>query len=127
HPRIVEVALRDQHQVPTQPRAERLDLESELLEKMNRRVIHDRMHGIDPQAVEVILGQPHERVVTEISAHLLAPIAVEVDGIPPRGAIAACEVRTETLQMIPDRPEMVVYDVEQHGEPACMTGIDQTL
>ncbi len=83
----------------------------------------DRMHGIQPQPVEAVLVQPHQRVVDEETTHLgLA----EVDGTAPWRAAAAVEERgCVLLQQIAHGPEVVVNHIQQHRHALPMRGVDQ--
>ncbi len=68
--RIVQVALRNQHQAPPGGRAETFCFHGQLLEKMNGGSIDKGMNGVEPQAVNVEVAHPHQRVVAKKAAHL---------------------------------------------------------
>ena len=89
--------------------------------------IDQRVHGIESEAVEVVVAQPHQRVVAEEPAHLVAAGAVEVDRVAPRRVVAVGEVRPKLAKVIPLWSEVVVDDVEDHGEPAGVTRVDKPL
>ena len=44
-----------------------------LFEKRHGRGVHEGVHGIEPQAVKVVVAQPHQGIVAEEPAHLLVP------------------------------------------------------
>ena len=52
-------------------------------------VVEDRVHGVEAQAVEVILLEPIERVVDEEVAHRPRLGAVEIDARRPRASDGA--------------------------------------
>src|SRR5690606_29439152 len=97
-----------------------------LFQKMNRRQIDERMHRVQAKAVDVIVAQPHERVIDKKAPDLVAARSVEIDGRPPRRVIAIRNVRPKSVQVIPGRSEVVIDDVENHGETAMVTGIDES-
>ena len=69
----------------------------------------------------------HMRRCRRRSGGPVAAGALEVDGVAPRGAVAACEVRAELAGVVSDWPEVVVDDVENHGETAVMAGVDEAF
>src|ERR1700688_2554418 len=58
-PRLVEVTLGDQNQMAAERSCEDLDFGGELLEKMDRAGVEERVHGVDAQTVEMVVPQPH--------------------------------------------------------------------
>ena len=42
----------------------------ELLQDVLRRVVDERVHGVEPEPVDVVVAQPHQRVVDDVAAHL---------------------------------------------------------
>src|SRR5712671_1402972 len=86
--RIVEVAFGDQYEAAAAFLFEQRDFAGKLLEKMDRRQVNDCVHRIDPQSIEMIIAQPHERVVAEEAAHFVAATFVEINGVAPRRFIA---------------------------------------
>ena len=95
--------------------------------KWRGEVSFERMHGIEPQAVEVVVAQPHDRVVAQEAADLLAALVVEVDRVAPRRRVAMSEVRAELPEVIAGGPEMVVDDVEDHRESGGMAASTRRL
>src|SRR5918993_2636061 len=80
---------------------------------------------VEPEPIEVIVTQPHQGVVAEESADFVASRAVEIHRIAPGRVMAMSEVRPEPAQVISSRPEVVVYDVENHRETMAVAGVDQ--
>ena len=58
-------------------------------------IVGNRMHRIDPQSIEMIIAQPHERVVAEEAAHFVAATFVEINGVAPRRCISMRQVVAE--------------------------------
>jgi hypothetical protein len=88
-------------------------------------LVADRLHGVEPQAVEMILFEPVERVVDEEVAHRTAG---EVDADAPWRVMALGEeVRRGRPEIVPLGAEVIVDDVEEHHQPARMRGRDQGL
>ena len=116
-PGIVGVGLGDQDQLAVQQRRQRLDLGRELLQDVERAAVFQGVHRVQPQAVQVIVAQPHQRVADQERAHLVRPGLVQVDRRAPRGDVRLGEVRSEVGQPVADA-DVVVHHVEQDGQPA---------
>ena len=70
---------------------------------------------------------PEEGVADHEVAHRVAVGTVEVDRLPPGGAVAVGEVGSEAAEVVPLRAEVVVDHVEDHRQPLAVAGIDQPL
>ena len=128
HPaRVVGVDFRDHECAPAQGVALRVDRLADLLRDVHRTQIHDPVGGVEPKPVQVILGDPVDRVVHDVATDLVAVRSVEVEPVPPRRLIAVREIRTQLGEVVPLRAEMVVHHVEQHGEARTVCGVDQAL
>ena len=92
-----------------------------------RRIVFDGLHRVQPQAVEMILANPVQRVLHDEAAHMLAASSVVVHRFSPRRFVVRGKVRTEVAQVIAFWPEMVVDHVENHRQPDAMRGIDESL
>jgi hypothetical protein len=99
----------------------------QLREEMTIRFVDQRVHGVKPQPVEVVVHHPVERVVEEEAAHVLAVGTIEVDGITPRCLVSIGGVRAELVQMVPGGPEVVVHNVEQNADPPRVSRVDEPL
>ena len=87
--------------------------------------VADRVHGIEPEAVEAVLLEPVERVVDEEVAHRAVR---EVDrGAPGRVHVAVEELRRQQRQVVAVGPEVVVDDVEEDHQPEAVGLVDQAL
>ncbi len=126
-PRIVLVALRDDERPAAEPPSEVVNRGRELVEDVPRARVEDRVYGVQAEPVDVILGDPVERVVDHVAAYLVAVGAVVVDGAPPRRAVATREVRAEVGEIVPLGSEVVVDDVQDDGEAAPVRGVDEPL
>ena len=92
---------------------------------MTRR---DRVYRIETQAVEMVFLQPVERIVDKEFPHGTAVFAVEIDALAPRRGVACAEKRGRIqVQIIAVGPEMIVDDIQQHHQPACVCGLHQSL
>ena len=74
----------------------------------------ERVHGVEPQPVDVVVGEP-SATESRIAAHLVRAVLVEVDQVAP-GGVARDQVGTEERQVVARRPEVVVDDVLDHAE-----------
>jgi hypothetical protein len=97
----------------------------ELLEDVHRAGVVEGVDGVEAQPVDAELGHPHLGVVDHVRADEVRPGPVEVDRPPPRGGVAVGEVRPELAQVVPVGAEVVVDDVEEHGQPGGMAGVNE--
>ena len=125
--RIVRITLRDQHLAPAQRCLQQTGLRRELLQKMNRRAIDVCVDRIQPQAVDVKITHPHQSVVTEESADLVGPRALQVHGPAPRRVVRVCYVGSEVAGVIARRAEVVVHNIEQDDETLPVCSVHKTL
>jgi hypothetical protein len=90
------------------------------------RAVVDLLRGVEAQAVEVKFVDPVGRVADEELAHRRGVGTVEVDRVAPFVVVAIGEVgRRERSQVIADRSEVVVDDVENHRDAAAVRGVDE--
>src|SRR5688572_29997335 len=94
---------------------------------MARRGVNQRVDRVQPEAVEVVVAQPHQRVVAEEPADFVASRIIEIHGVAPWGVVPMGEIRAEPAEVIACRPEVVVHDVENHREATGMAGVDEPL
>ena len=100
----------------------------DLVHDVQARCIDDRMHRVEPQTVEVVLGQPEQRVVHKEVAHRAARRTVEIDRRAPRCVPVLAEERLGIeMQVVAVGPEVVVDHVEQHHQPARVRCLHQRL
>ena len=98
----------------------------ELGEDVHRARVVDRVDRVEPEAVDVELADPHAAVLDHVAAHAFRARAVVVDRGAPGGLRPIREVGTELGQIVTLGPEMVVDDVEEHRQAACVAGVDET-
>ena len=125
-PGVVQVGLGDQHQVPVQQRGQRLHLRGELLKEMQRPVVLERVHRVQPQPVQVVVTQPHQRVLDQERAHLVRARLVQVHRRAPRSHVRLGEVRPERAEPVADA-DVVVHHVEQHRQAPGVAGVHEPL
>ncbi len=92
---------------------------------MNRRGVNDSLHCIQAQGVHVIVPHPHDRIVDEEPAHLVAARPVEIHGAAPGGRIPVGEIGPETAQVVALGAEVIVDHIENHGEPLLVASVHQ--
>src|SRR5688572_344597 len=98
--RIIQITLGDEDQMPAEMRHQFVNLGSELFKKRDRRCIHNCMHGVESKAINVVVAQPHLRVVAEIAAHLVAQGPIEVQALAPGRRMSLTEIRAELWKII---------------------------
>src|SRR5450631_504541 len=72
------------------------------------------------------LRQPGECVVQDVLADRAGRLAVQVDQVAPRVAVGL-EVWAEACQIVAGGAEVVVDDVERHGQSCPVAGINETF
>ena len=77
-PRVVECALRDHIHPPIQRGALLMDTFGKLFEEVQCGVIENRVNRVEPQRIEVIIGNPLHRVRDEKVTDLIAVGIIEV-------------------------------------------------
>ena len=99
--RIIRITLGDQHLAPAQRCLQVLRLNRELLQEMDRRPIHEGVHGIEAQPIHVKVAHPHQGVVAEEPAHLVSPLAFKIHRAAPRRVVRVDHVGAELSGVIP--------------------------
>src|SRR5581483_7619843 len=125
--RIVEVAFGDEDEPATDRRADALDLRRELLHEVHGRAVDELVRGVQAETIDVVVLQPHEGVVAEEPADLIASALVEVDRSAPRRVVTLRKVGRKLVRVIPYRAEVVVDHVEDHSKVLGVAGIDEAL
>src|SRR5699024_5256504 len=103
--------LGDQAQWSAQLGGQVLHGDGQLGQQVGGGVVDERVHGVQPQRVQVEVGQPAQRVVDDERAHLAAAGAVQVHRLTPRGVVRVGEVRAELPQVVARGSEVVVDHV----------------
>ena len=99
----------------------------DLFQKMDGRAIHIGVHRVQAQSVDVVIAQPHQRIVDQEAAYFRGAGFFEIDRVAPGRGVAVGEIRSKFSQVITHRAEVVVDHVQQHGEPFAMAGIHEVL
>src|SRR5215510_13157136 len=84
------------------------------------------MYGVEPEAVEVVLLEPHQDVRTQEASNRRRVRAVEVEAAAPVAFMIGEVPIAVLVQHAADRSDMVVDDVEDDREAGAMSGVDQT-
>ena len=99
----------------------------QLFEDVQRRIVDDRVHRVQSQAVDVVVTNPHQRVLNDEATDFVAAVPVEIERSPPGGPISTGEVRAEIAKVVAHRARVVVDDVENDAYAGGMTVVDQLL
>src|SRR5581483_2900135 len=89
--------------------------------------IKDSVDRIQPQAIEMIVFEPVQRVLAKKSSHVVAARTVEIYGLTPWCSITVGEIWCECTKVVAFRPEMVVNHVQHGGQPMAMDCVHQSL
>ena len=83
------------------------------------------MNSITTQSIQVIIFQPVQYIIGEKLADAIAPCAVKIDGIAPGGTLVVGKIWPEPGKVIPFRPQVIIYHVQQNGNAFLVTGVHQ--
>jgi hypothetical protein len=93
---------------------------------VRRARVEERVRGVEAESVRVILADPMARVLDDEPPDAVRAGAVEVDrGAPRRRMRVTQERRTEEREVRAFGSEMVVDDVDQHGETVAVGGVHE--
>ena len=124
---IVHVAFGDEHNSPAGSRFQFFHGDFQFGQKMNCAEIADTIDGVQAQSVDAKFFEPIEGIGNKKIAHRAAMRAVEIQRRTPRGAVTVREVRAEFAEVISLRAKMVVDHIENDGQSANVSGIDEPL
>src|SRR5690348_18474755 len=125
--RVVGVSLGEHLHRPVQRRRSSMHFGGQLLEDVQWRVVDDRLYRVQAQAVDVVIANPHQRVVHDETTNLVAAVFVETERPPPRSPMSIDEIRSEISEEVAHRAGMVVDDIENYAETGRVTAVDQPL
>src|SRR5260370_28283667 len=94
----------------------------QFFEKTNGRMVENRMHRVEPERIDMAINDPIKRVLDKIISHLVAPRTIEIERRSPRRLVPVGEIRPELGKIISLRAEMIINDVQNHGEAASVAG-----
>ena len=88
--------------------------------------VEQRMGGVQPQAVEMVLVRPVAGVGDEEGSHRRTARPVQVQRVAPRRRVAIGKIRlAELAQVVAIRPKVIVDHVQQHGQAARVGRVHQ--
>jgi hypothetical protein len=85
------------------------------------------VYGVQPEAVDMIVFQPHAGILKEVIAYTVGPGTIKVQRGPPGGIILFAEIGCIVWEIVTFRSEMVIDHVYQHGNSPGVCCIDQAL
>jgi hypothetical protein len=98
----------------------------ELGDEVARASVDQRVRRVQPQSVGVVLVDPVQRVLNQQPSHDIAAGVIQVHGAAPGGLVLRGEkARTQLGQIGALGSEMVVDDVDEHGEAGIVSRVDQ--
>src|SRR5712675_1378299 len=127
YPCIVQIALRNQRNDSSGSVGESINFLRQFGEKRKRAGIKDSVNGVEPQHIDMKSFQPVESIFDEKAAYVVAFGSVKVQRRSPRRLVMLGKIWTIFAQIIAFRSEVVVDDVQRHGEAPRMRGIHQQL
>ena len=83
------------------------------------------MHGIQSQAIKMVVEEPLARVLHVVVAHFITAGCIKVDGFAPGRAVASVEVGRVAAEYVAFRSHVIEHDIEQDGQPFRVAGINQ--
>ena len=86
--------------------------------------VHQRMHGVQAQAVGVEVAHPAQRASDDVAPYLVGVGVGDVDALTP-GVARRGQVRAEPRQVIAGRSQVVEYRVDQYTQAAGVAGVDE--
>ncbi len=125
-PRIIQVALRDEHDLAVAGIRKGVDGIRQFLQEVDGLETVDGADGIEPQSIEAIDLKPHSGIVEHELPDAVTVRAIVVDRIAPGRPDQVREVRSVVIQIITIGSEVVVDHIEQNGESLCMAGCDKS-
>src|SRR5579859_431738 len=94
---------------------------------MSRGAIDKRVYRVQPQPVEMVVAQPHQRVVAEEAPHLIAAFFFEVDCPTPGRVVILRDVRAKLPSVVSIGAKVVVDHVKQDRKAVRVACIDELL
>ena len=125
-PHVVQVALGNHVDVSADGLGVQAHGLAQLLQKMPGAEVEDPVDCVDSERVDVILRNPVKSVGNEVIPHFIAVGSVEVNRLSPRSFISVGKIRAEVPEVVSLGPEMVVDDVDDHGQSEAMGAVDQS-
>jgi len=122
--RVVHVALGDGGERDAAVRRQGVGAFGDLLQHVRIAMVEQSVHGIEAQAVDVVIAHPHQCVLDDVRAD---SVFIEIDRVAPGVTAAFAQVLAELGQVVARGTEVVVDDVLDDGESGRVGRIDETL
>ncbi|CAM4231952.1 hypothetical protein DEMA109039_12130 [Deinococcus marmoris] len=100
-----------------------MNLRRQLLQDMQRAVVLHGGGGVQAQAIEAVLVEPHQRVASHVAAHV--DLGVIQAHAPGAGKALGKVAGAVAGQIIARRTKMVVHHVQQHAQTQPVRGVDE--
>ena len=101
------------------------DFSGNLLQNVRLSAVFNLVDGVKAQAVQTILRQPVERRIGDVLPHRLAFVSDAV--APRRHPICIKERGRQQRQIVPLGAEVVKHDIQHHGKPQPVRGVDKRV
>ena len=124
-PRVLQVGLGHDPDQPAAPAALGVHGVGELGQQVGRRLVHDPVHGVEPQPVDVEVADPPHGVLDDVAAHRVAVGPVDVEAVAPWGDVVVGEVGPEVAEDVSLGADVVVDDVEHDRDAVPVGGVDE--
>ena len=112
---IIAIAFREEVNLPVKAFSFPVKLVRQFLNEGIRRRIINGMKGIEPQSIDMEFLDPEYGVLEKEIPDFIAIGTIEVDGLPPRGAVSIGKVWPEIPKIISLGPEVIIDDVKNYG------------
>ncbi len=126
-PHIVGVRFGDDHNAASQPLLQFPRRRGNLLQDMGPAAIMNGVDGIKAQPVEVVAFNPVADAVEDHPPRRGAAFIIEIHRRPPGCFIFTGKIGAKFSQVISFGAEVVIDDVENHGEPPAVAAIDKVF
>src|SRR5215510_10243279 len=124
---VIEVTFGNDQDGPPQCSGLSMNSLTQLLHYVGRASVKDAVDRIQPQHINMVLGNPVQGVIDEIAAYLGAAFTIEVHSLTPRSLITVSEIGTVLTKVVSLRPEVVVDHIQHYSQFFFVAGIDQCL
>jgi hypothetical protein len=122
---IVQIAFGDHHEVAAQLLCLAVNRVAQLMEDMPGTEIEDPVHGIEAEAIDMVLYHPVKGISDDEFSDLITPWAVEIDRRSPGSFVAIRTIRPVIAAIISFRAKVVIDHIENHSQSLLVTFVDQ--
>src|SRR5580658_7763636 len=96
-------------------------------QNMARAEVENSVDRVQSKGIYVIFGEPIERVLDNEAANAIAAWPIEVHRSAPRRPVLIGEIRPKFPQVVAFRTNVVVNNIQDHGNAGLMAGVHQGL